>query len=110
MDEIKDWYLESKIILKSNKTSFSVLIDMTRVSPLGSEAKQIMLQGQKMYKDNGMVRSVVLVDQVLEALQFKILAMERGINITERYIATESPNAQKKTLDWLVKGIEPDTH
>ncbi|OEU57610.1 MAG: hypothetical protein BA871_10695 [Desulfuromonadales bacterium C00003096] len=68
-----------------------------------------MQDGQKLYKEKGMVRSVVILDNVITKMQFRRIGKETGIYEWERYIdASSVADWEKIGIDWLSKGIDPD--
>ena len=63
-----------------------------------------MMEGQKKYKDKGMVRSAVLVPNALVKLQFERIAKESGIYEWERYFSAEEPEFEASMNAWIEKG------
>lgn len=106
--EITNWYNESKKQLESAPASFGVLIDMRELQPLLPEAQKIMVDGQGLYKNKGMQRSAVILNNAVTTMQFKRLAKDSGIFDTEKYInAAENPGWEKAAVDWLANGVDP---
>ena len=108
--EMQQWYDESKsVLVDESRDSFGVIIDMKDLQPIGDEAGRIMKDGQKLYKDKGMLRSAVILNSKEVAIQFKTIAIQTGIYETERYIdASSSPNPEQVAVDWVNKKIDPD--
>lgn len=108
-DEMEKWLEESKKILKTTSRKFGVFVDMRTLKPLVSEAQDAMKEGQKLYKQKGMERSVVILENAITTLQFKRIAQETGIYDWERYIdAFVTSDWERVGLDWLTKAIDPD--
>ena len=109
-DEMQRWFNESKIALVGEKeSSFGVVIDMRSLQPLKDEAKTIMVNGQQLYKKKGMKRSAVILANEDVCRQFKNLAVQSGIYVTERYIdAGSTGNAVEKAIHWVKSAVEPD--
>ena len=108
-DEMKRWLKESREVLKSAESSFGVFVDMRTLKPLTPEAQQPMHEGQKLYKERGMVRSVVILDNAITKMQFKRIAHETGIYEWERYIDEQSdPNWETTGIEWIRDGKDPD--
>jgi hypothetical protein len=108
-NEMKKWVDESKNAVSSAPNDFGVLIDMRKLSPLATDAQLHMQEGQKIYKQNGMKRSAVIVSSVLTKMQFQRIAKETGIYDWERYIDASSVNNwEKAALDWIEKEVDPD--
>ncbi len=107
-EDMLKWKEESVEILKTNtKKDFGVMVNMTNMKLLQPEVKVILEEGQRLYKEAGMFRSVVILDFVMATMQLKSIAKESGINSNERYIDGTNPNWAKMALQWVEKGIEP---
>jgi hypothetical protein len=108
-EEMEQWVSESKQALTGQVDPFGVLVDMRTLKPLPPEAQTVMQEGQKLFKEKGLERSVVVVATSLTAMQFKRLAKESGIYEWERYLdeATE-PNWEQKGLSWITEAVDPD--
>ena len=109
-DEMNDWFSESKRIMgEPTNREFGVFVDMRKLYPLPPESRDIMEEGQKLYKAMGMVRSVVIVNNIVTQLQFIRIAKETGIYGWERYIdASSVSNWELVGLDWIIDGKDPD--
>ncbi len=107
--EVEKWKAESEVFLRKMLGSFGVLIDMRSLKPLPPDAQKVMTDGQAIYKQKGMKRSAVILDNAVVIMQFKRLAKESGIYNWERYIDASKDSKWKQTaVDWLDKGIDPD--
>lgn len=109
-NEMQSWFNDSqkKLSNEYNK-SFGVIIDMRNLQPLLSEARAIMINGQKLYKDKGMLRSAVILNDTELCNQFKRLAIQSGIFKTEKYIdSTKVSNPIERAISWVNDGIDPD--
>lgn len=108
-DEMKAWLDESRKTLDTTTNNFGVFVDMRSLKPLPQDAQIHMQEGQKLYKQKGMVRSVVILNDVITTMQFKRIANETGIYEWERYInASSVADWEKIGIDWITKGIDPD--
>ena len=108
-EEMQKWYDESMEYLKNVPEEFFVFVDMRNLTPLLQDAQAIMTNGQAKYREKGMKRSVVIVDNPITKLQFKRLAQESGIYKWERYIDAEThPNWEQLGMDWLENASEPE--
>lgn len=108
-DEMKKWCDESKKALISAPKEFGVFVDMRKLKPLPFESQKHLQDGQKLYKEKGMIRSVVILDNAVLTMQFKRLAQESGIYAWERYLdASKNLNWEKAGIDWLQDSIDPD--
>lgn len=108
--EMQRWVNESETVLQGETSpTFSVIIDMKDLQPLSLECSEIMKQGQKLYKDKGMRRSAVILNSQKVCDQFKNIAVQTGIYVTERYIdASSVSNPQQVAVAWVKDGIDPD--
>lgn len=108
-DEMKAWVEESKSVLQSASGSFGVFVDMRTLKPLPAEAQAPMQEGQKLFKETGMVRSVVILANAITKMQFKRIAQETGIYEWERYIDEQSdPDWEKTGIAWIKDAQDPD--
>lgn len=109
-EEMQRWYNESKTtLLHETSNTFGVIINMKDLQPLLAEARTIMINGQKLYKDKGMKRSAVILNSQDICLQFKNLAIQSGIYSTERYLdASKDTDAIDKAIGWVKDAIDPD--
>jgi hypothetical protein len=107
-EEIERWYQEWAEVLKDQLGPFSVFVDMRTLIPLSKEAVTPLAEGQKLARQCGMIRSVVIVQNPATASQFRRIAGDTGINQWERYIdATHVADWKERGMDWIVQGIEP---
>lgn len=108
-DEMKKWVSESQQTLNSSPQSFGVLVDMRDLKPLEADAQAEMQKGQKLYKQNGMERSAVILSNAVITMQFKRIARKTGIYDFERYFdASSEPKWKEKALDWIENKVDPD--
>lgn len=109
VEEMQHWLEESREILSDVEGRFGVFVDMRHMILLPPDSQPAMREGQKIYMDAGMIRSVVILADEVIALQFRRIAKQSGIFDCERYIdASSVPNWEQVGLDWVLKGIEPD--
>ena len=108
-DEMKSWVSESKKILASLPAKFGVFVDMRNLKPLSPESQTEMQTGQKLFKEAGMERSVVILESSVTTMQFKRIAKETGIYEWERYLdSSKISNWEEAGKNWLVFKIDPD--
>lgn len=109
-DEMQAWVDETKKVVPTLTNKFGVMIDMRTMKALPRESQELMQEGQKLYKQKGMERSVVILNSATVTMQFKKIAKETGIYQWERYIdASKTSNWETVSKNWLEKGIDPDT-
>jgi hypothetical protein len=108
-EEMKVWLGDSQKALAGAPKEFGVFVDMRTLKPLTPDTQATMEEGQKLFKQKGMVRSVVILANSVLTMQFKRIAKETGIYQWERYIdANADPKWEQAGIDWLVKGTDPD--
>lgn len=106
--ELEHWLRESTVALQAVSGSFKVLVDMRTLGPLDAEGKAVMQRGQRMYRQAGMQRSVVILSNPVTLMQFKRIAHESGIFEWERYIdASAVPDWETVAIAWLEHGVDP---
>ncbi|PIQ23367.1 hypothetical protein COW36_08450 [bacterium (Candidatus Blackallbacteria) CG17_big_fil_post_rev_8_21_14_2_50_48_46] len=109
LDEMKEWVKASQKALEDAPSEFGVFVDMRTLAPLPPDAQEAMQEGQKLFKQKGMVRSVVIVNNAVTKMQFMRIAKETGIYAWERYIdAGTVSDWQAKGEAWLVEAKDPD--
>jgi len=108
-DEMKVWADDARKALDGQSGKFGVFVDMRTLKPLAPETQSVMVEGQKLCKERGMERSVVILSNALLTMQFKRLAKDSGIYAWERYVdASASPDWEKKGEAWITAGTDPD--
>lgn len=108
-DEMLEWAKESKKAVVGAPKDFGVLIDMKDLKPLPADSQKHMQDGQKIYKEKGMLRSAVIVNGATTKMQFQRIAKETGIYDWERYIdSTSIAGWEKVAIDWVSSGVDPD--
>lgn len=108
-DEMQRWVNETQTALANVNDPFHVFVDMRTLKTLPPDARAIMEKGQKLYKEKGMIRSVVIVDNATTKLQFVLIATKSGIFEWERYVSTaQKPNWEEVGLRWLLEEVDPD--
>lgn len=106
--EMQAWAKEAKSHLASQVGPFGVVVDMRKLKPLPLESQKIMVDTQSLFKQKGMRRSAVILDNSLTTAQFRRLAKESGIDAWERYIdASASANWSELAVSWVRDGKEP---
>lgn len=108
-EEMTKWVADAKASITGMPKDFGVFVDMRKLVPLQPEVQQIMVEGQIAFKGAGMVRSVVVVENPLTAMQFKRLAKNSGIYQWERYLSSSTETDwEKKGIAWIKDGVDPD--
>jgi hypothetical protein len=108
-EEMGKWVSDSKNALTGKSGSFGVFVDMRTLKPLPQDAQPVMQEGQKLYKQAGLQRSVVVLNDAITTMQFKRIAKETGIYNWERYVdASVTKDFEKVAIDWVTNGIDPD--
>ena len=107
-EELQKWHEESERALATQRCPFGVIIDMRTLDPLPADAHQIMIRGQAMYREHGMQRSCVILEDAITTIQFMRLAKRSGIFKYERYIdAATHKDWAEKARKWVEHGIVP---
>ena len=107
--EMEEWVKDSANELSKKAGKFGVFVDMRELKPLMTDAQDAMTRGQVLYKEKGLERSVVVVNNPTTKLQFMRLAKKSGIYQWERYIDSSTvQNWEQVGLDWIRSGKDPD--
>jgi len=108
-EECRGWLKESAQLLDESDGGFCVFVDMRTLAPLDPEGQDVMQEGQRLHRQRGMKRSVVILSSPVIRMQFQHIALDTGIYQWERYIdASQTPNWEQVGLDWLLNVIDPD--
>ncbi len=71
--------------------------------------KKIVMEAMEKFKALGGVRSVVIFDSPIGAMQVRRLARETGVCAYERYLDSQTtPDFEKVGLAWVMDGKDPD--
>ncbi|MCP4547406.1 MAG: hypothetical protein GY835_13190 [bacterium] len=101
VEEMMRWFDDSALILDRRSEEFGVKVDMRELLPLPDHSQEIMRQGQMLYREAGMVRSAVLVDNGLLKRQFERIAGESGIDEWEHYFSSDDRFHDRNMNMWL---------
>lgn len=108
-EEMEKWLHEAQSALHSTKKPFGVLVDMRTLKPLKSDAQVHMETGQKLFREKGMERSAVILNDLITTMQFQRLARQTGIYQWERYLNSQTtPDWETHALKWVKDGVDPD--
>jgi hypothetical protein len=106
--ELERWYEESERLLSGLNVPFGVIIDMRTLAPLPAEAQKVMVRGQSMYRNCGMQRSCVILEDAITTIQFMRLARQSGIFKYERYInASMHKDWRQEARNWVRDAVAP---
>ena len=107
--EMNKWLGEVKSLVPSLGKGFNVFIDIREMKTLPSESQAPMIEGHKILLENGLDKSVVILEGIVTAMQFKRLMKKAGKDKQKRYIdAASSANWETTGVKWLVDGRDPD--
>lgn len=111
-EEMADWVDEARTKLEEpHPKTFGVFVDMRDLKPLDNGANEKMVEGQKLFKEHGMTRSVVILSNPIITMQFRRLAKQSGIYQWERYLDSSTvKDFETVGLSWIERGIDPDHH
>ena len=108
-DEASKWSKEVKHAASQVSTEFYVFVDLRKCILIPPKCRSIIEDTQTFFRQNGMKRSVVIVNEAITAMQLKLVASETKIREWERYIDSSShPDWEQLGMNWLEHGIEPD--
>ena len=108
-EEAAAWYEEMISSLKNINKGFKVFVDMRGFRPASEDVQAKFVDIQRIFKDHGMNRSVVILDNTVAVMQLIRTAKESGIYDQERYLTPENnPDWEQQAMDWILKGRDPD--
>ncbi len=89
---------------------FGILVDMRTMKPLAPESQETLTSSQKLVSDR-LTRSATIVDSAIINMQFKRLSKKSGVIDSKRFIdASKVPDWEKKAVDWIKNGVDPNAH
>jgi len=107
-EELEPWFEESKNALIKCKKPFGVIVDMRNLELLTSVAQAEIVRGQMLYRNNGLLRSAMILRDPTVTNQFVRLAKRSGIYNYERFIdASSDEQWEKHAEEWAGFGIDP---
>jgi len=108
-EELKVLIHESKEYLELIEEPFGVFLDIRNLLPMSFEVIELRGKSQKYYREKGMSRSVIVVDNLATAMQFKTITKESNTHQMGRYINSWiHRNWDELGENWLLNGIDPD--
>ena len=95
--------------LADRQESFHVFADFRKCELFPAECKPILEEAQTCCREHGMVRSVVVLNDEITAMQLRIVARKTGILKWERYVSCEDNSAwEDQALSWILNATEPE--
>lgn len=99
---------QSRAVLEDCAKPFGVLVDIRSLRPLPREVERLIDQTQRLFRENGLRRSAVVLASATLTMQFRRMAAESGVAAGERFIdASQDPQWHRTALAWIVDGVEP---
>ncbi|MHB8079787.1 MAG: hypothetical protein ACYDIE_11110 [Candidatus Krumholzibacteriia bacterium] len=110
MEDVIAWS-ESVRRAVGERTSFGQIIDLRgRARLSGSREEEAIIQeSMRFVKEHGLTRSAVIVSAGAVTLKIKQLAFGTSVYEWERYIDGANPRCEQIALDWVERGIDPDS-
>lgn len=106
-EEAVDWLEQCRKIL-GEPHSFGQLVDLRGHKPNSPEVNEIVQEHMRFVRGHGLVRSAVVLSGVTSQMQIKRLAKETGMYEWERYLNAEDPEWERKAVEWIDNGTDPD--
>ncbi|KAA3636617.1 MAG: hypothetical protein DWP97_02480, partial [Calditrichaeota bacterium] len=107
--EIQQYVQEKEEIIKKFKDGFSLLVDLRTAIPPKAEDAECLRQSQAKLKD-GMIRQALIVKSPVVKRRANQLIISGPIKDKTRIIdASASDDWESLAMDWILKGIEPDS-
>src|SRR5262245_6580799 len=103
------WFddLRAKVAVKKGRP-FGLMVDIRGQKANPPETQEIIKQAMMWLRQNGMVRSAVVLDSAVARLMMVRMAKQTGVYQWERYIdASKDTDWESKAIDWIVHETEP---
>ncbi|MBU8900402.1 hypothetical protein DRW03_07945 [Corallococcus sp. H22C18031201] len=107
--EANAWFddLRAKVAIKKGR-AFGLMVDIRGQKANPPETQEIIKQAMGWLRQNGMVRSTVVLDSAVARLMMVRMAKQSGVYQWERYLdASKDSDWETKAIDWIVHGHEP---
>ncbi|MBJ6762446.1 hypothetical protein JGU66_16875 [Myxococcaceae bacterium JPH2] len=107
--EANAWFddLRAKVAIKKGRP-FGLMVDIRGQKANPPETQEIIKQAMGWLRQNGMVRSTVVLDSAVARLMMVRMAKQTGVYQWERYLdASKDTEWEAKAIDWIVHGHEP---
>ncbi len=110
VEDTRTWSAELRAAV-AGRESFSQFIDLRCRGRLRAEDEQEGLIAAEMawVKAHGLLRSAVVVSDRFLLLKIKQLAFGTAVYEWERYLDGSEPRWERLALDWIERGLDPDT-
>ncbi|WP_223646198.1 hypothetical protein [Corallococcus sp. EGB] len=109
LPEITAWFndLKAKVSVKRGRP-FGLVVDIRSQRANPPETQDVIKQAMVWLRQNGMVRSAVVLDSTVARLMMVRMSKASGVYEYERYIdASKEADWEHKAIDWVVNGTEP---
>ena len=108
-DEMNKWLTELRGVVPGLGNQYHVFIDIREMKTLPADSQGPMIEGQSLLKNSGMDKSVVILEGIVTAMQFKRLMKKVGKDKNKKYIdSSANPLWETAGVRWLVDGKDPD--
>ena len=101
--EMEDLKKQAEKLLRSPAANFRVLSDIRGFKPATPEVQEIMKSIQKMFKECGLKKVALLVDNALTKMQLKRLHGETGIRGTDEFFSADEEGYMSEIEEFLAK-------
>jgi hypothetical protein len=107
--EITEWKKWIEKTVPTIDGDFCVFVDMQKMEILPANCKEKVEEVQQLCRKAGFSRSVIILNDQVTALQFKLIARKTGIYKFERYVdASNNEDWEQLGMDWLLNAVDPD--
>jgi hypothetical protein len=109
MEEANAWRKDYERIVPGLKPGFGQLVDLRDKKAYTPDVGEIIQDVMRYVREHGMARSAVILSSAMTKMQISRLAKDAGMYEYERYFdATAEKDWERKAIDWIEKGVDPD--
>ncbi len=109
LSEITEWKEWIVTTVADLDDGYAVFVDMREIDIMPAECKAEVEAVQKFCVSHNFSRSVIVLNDPMTAMQFKLIAKKTGVYEHERYVdASTCEDWEKKAMDWLLHAVDPD--
>lgn len=99
--EMQQLYESAQKALVSPASNFRVFSDLRGFKPASPDVQAVMTQIQTLFKQKGLKKVAILVDNILTKIQLERLHKENRIKGTDMFFAAEEPNFMQNIESFL---------
>ena len=108
--EISDMQVELKSLVGSINQPFSILVDAREMMTLDQSVLHLLSDCQRTAKDAGRQSAAIVIKSPVLKHQGQRITLDSGSTAAVRFMCSlKYEDWEKVAMDWILRGIEPDS-